>query len=106
MNRTAITRVFAWEALDSRGNPTVACEVSLRSGARGTVIVPSGASTGRHEAVELRDGGTRYGGRGVRRAVENVRGELAAAVTGLGADDQDAVDTALRTTDGSPSSRR
>jgi enolase len=106
VNRTAITRVFAWEALDSRGNPTVACEVSLRSGARGTVIVPSGASTGRHEVVELRDGGTRYGGRGVRRAVENVRGELAAAVTGLGADDQDAVDTALRTTDGSPSLER
>jgi enolase len=101
VNPTAITGVFAWEALDSRGSPTVACEVSLRSGARGAVIVPSGASTGRHEAVELRDGAARYGGRGVRRAVENVRGELAAAVTGLAADDQDAVDAVLRETDSS-----
>ena len=106
MNPSAITGVFAWEALDSRGNPTVACEVSLRSGARGAVIVPSGASTGRYEAVELRDGATRYGGRGVRRAVENVHGELAAAVTGLTADDQDGVDAALRATDGSPNLER
>jgi enolase len=101
VTRTAITNVFAWEALDSRGNPTVACEVSLRSGARGAVVVPSGASTGAHEAVELRDGGTRYGGRGVRGAVASVRGELAARVTGLDADDQEMLDAALREVDGS-----
>jgi enolase len=102
VNSTAIAGLLAWEALDSRGTPTVACEVMLRSGARGAVVVPSGASTGAHEAVELRDGGTRYGGRGVRRAVENVRRTLAAAVTGLDADDQGAVDAALREADGRP----
>jgi enolase len=101
VNPTAIEQVFAWEALDSRGHPTVACEVSLRSGARGAVVVPSGASTGSHEAVELRDGGTRYGGMGVRRAVASVRGELAERLTGLPADDQEALDAALREADGS-----
>jgi enolase len=103
---TAIAGLFAWEALDSRGNPTVGCEVTLRSGARGAVVVPSGASTGTHEAVELRDGGTRYDGRGVRRAVENVRRELAAAVTGLEADDQGALDAALCEADGRPNLSR
>jgi enolase len=102
VNPTAITDVFAWEALDSRGNPTVGCEVSLRSGARGAVVVPSGASTGAHEAVELRDGGTRYGGRGVRGAVASVRGELAAHAIGLDAEDQETLDAALRKADGSP----
>ena len=72
MGSSAVAGGVAWEALDSRGNPTVACELELRSGARAHAVVPSGASTGRWEALELRDGGTRYSGRGVRRAVENV----------------------------------
>lgn len=99
---TEIVGARAWEAMDSRGNPTVGCTVVLRDGARGSVVVPSGASAGRHEAVELRDGGSRYGGRGVRAAVANVRGPLAAAVTGLDAADQRTVDAALRAVDGTP----
>jgi enolase len=90
---TPIARVLAWEALDSRGTPTVACEVRLASGASGAAIVPSGASTGRHEAHELRDGGERYGGRGVGRAVENVNGEIGPAIAGL---EPATVDDALR----------
>ena len=66
---TAIRSVLAWEVLDSRGTPTVACEIELAGGARGTAAVPSGASTGMFEALELRDGGDRYAGKGVRRAV-------------------------------------
>ena len=80
---STISSVLAWEALDSRGNPTVACEVRLRGGATGTAIAPSGASTGAHEAHELRDGGSRYRGKGVLRAVANVNGPLAKAVIGL-----------------------
>jgi enolase len=95
-----IASVRAWEALDSRGQPTVACEVVLESGARGAAAVPAGASTGRHEAHELRDGGDRYGGRGVRAAVANVGGELAAAVTGLPGGSQAELDAALRAADG------
>jgi enolase len=95
-----IASVFAWEAMDSRGNPTVGCEVSLADGASGTAIVPSGASTGSHEAVELRDGGRRYAGRGVTKAVGNVTGPLARAVAGLDAGDQRRVDVALRDADG------
>jgi enolase len=97
---TAITAVWAWEALDSRGKPTVGCEVRLDGGACGEATVPSGASTGRHEAHELRDGGTRYRGQGVRTAVGSVNGELFDAVRGLDATDQDAVDLALRQADG------
>ena len=67
MSSSRITAVEAWEALDSRGTPTVACEVRLAGGERGCATVPSGASVGTHEAVELRDGGERYGGRGVDR---------------------------------------
>lgn len=100
MNGTAIAELHAWEALDSRGRPTVAAEVVLEGGARGRATVPSGASTGRHEARELRDGGTRYGGHGVRAAVANVTGELAAAVRGVDATDQPGVDRALRDADG------
>lgn len=100
MTGTAITALDAWEALDSRGRPTVAAEVVLDGGARGRATVPSGASTGRHEARELRDGGTRYGGYGVRDAVANVTGELAAAVRGLDAVDQAGVDRTLRAADG------
>ena len=98
----AIERVAAREVLDSRGNPTVEADVILAGGAMGRAIVPSGASTGAHEAVELRDGDpARYGGRGVARAVANVRGPLAEAVRGLDAGDQRAVDEALIAADGS-----
>ena len=83
-----IVQVVGREVLDSRGNPTVEVEVVLSSGARGRAIVPSGASTGEHEAVELRDGGTRFLGKGVLTAVENVNGELADALDGLDALDQ------------------
>jgi enolase len=95
-----IAAVTAWEALDSRGTPTVACEITLRGGARGAAIVPSGASTGAHEAHELRDGGERFGGRGVRTAVSHVKGQLAAAVAGCDATDQAEVDRRLRAADG------
>src|ERR1700724_3629704 len=88
------------EVLDSRGNPTVEVEVQLESGALGRAIVPSGASTGAFEAVELRDGGPRYGGRGVERAVANVNGPLAEAVMGLEALDQRLIDLALIDVDG------
>jgi len=97
---TDIESVRAFEALDSRGNPTVSCQVRLVGGAEGTASVPSGASTGRHEAHELRDGGTRYGGLGVRRAVDNVTGELALAVAGIDATEQESVDSALLAADG------
>ncbi len=83
-----IVQVVGREVLDSRGNPTVEVEVVLASGARGRSIVPSGASTGEHEAVELRDGGSRYGGKGVLGAVDNVNGEIADALDGLDALDQ------------------
>lgn len=106
MNHTAINQLFAWEALDSRGKPTVACEVTLAGGASGQAIVPSGASTGRHEAHELRDGGDRYGGHGVGRAVTNVNSVLAEAVRGLDATDQAVVDAVLRETDGTPALER
>lgn len=95
MSTTAISRVLAWEALDSRGRPTVGCRVHLAGGGEGRAIVPSGASTGGYEARERRDGGTRYGGLGVQQAVAAVNGALAAAVRGMDAEDQDALDTAL-----------
>jgi enolase len=97
---TTISGVLAWEALDSRGNPTVACEVQLSGGATGSAIAPSGASTGAHEACELRDGASRYGGKGVQRAVANVSAALADAITGLDASDQHGIDDALRAADG------
>lgn len=99
--KTDIVDVIAWEALDSRGNPTVACEIRLEGGASGEAIVPSGASTGTHEAAELRDGGDRFGGKGTSAAVKHVMGELRAAVHGLNAADQLAIDRALRDCDGS-----
>ncbi|WP_280350496.1 phosphopyruvate hydratase [Nocardia abscessus] len=102
MTDTAIHTVSAWEGLDSRGKPTVGCEVTLRGGARGQAYVPSGASTGRHEARELRDGDTRYDGQGVRRAVANAGTVLAEAVHGVDALDQAAVDAALRRADDAP----
>jgi enolase len=104
---TRIEGLLAWEALDSRGRPTVACAVRLAGGARGHAVVPSGASTGTHEALELRDGDERrYGGRGVRRAVAHVNGDLAAVAVGLDAADQPALDAALRAADGTPNLSR
>jgi enolase len=97
---SAIEHVLGREVLDSRGNPTVEVEVHLVSGAKGRAIVPSGASTGEHEAVERRDGGERYGGKGVLDAVDNVNGEIRDAVEGLEALDQRAVDDELISLDG------
>ena len=97
---TTIIDVLAREVLDSRGNPTVEAEVHLEGGAVGRAMVPSGASTGTHEALELRDGGERYGGKGVLQAVENVKGLIADEVIGLDATDQNAVDHTMLTLDG------
>ena len=103
----AIRSVDGRQILDSRGNPTVEVEVELDSGARGRAAVPSGASTGAHEAVELRDGDRAvYGGKAVTRAVANVEGEIAAAVRGLDAADQEAVDRRLVELDGTPNKGR
>ena len=103
---SAIDNVHARQILDSRGNPTVEVEVRLASGAFGRAAVPSGASTGQFEAVELRDGGEAYGGKGVTQAVANVEGELAGAVRGLDADDQAAVDRRMIELDGTPNKGR
>jgi enolase len=103
---TAIAEIAAREILDSRGNPTVEVEVELLSGGRGRAAVPSGASTGAHEAVELRDGGDRFGGKGVRRAVEHVNTEIAEVVIGLEASDQRLLDDELCTLDGTPNKAR
>ena len=98
-----IERVLAWEALDSRGIPTVACAIWVEGGASGAATVPSGASTGTHEARERRDGGSRYAGKGVRQAVAAVNGEIAAALLGQNAADQRAIDAILRELDGTTS---
>jgi enolase 1/2/3 len=103
---STIVEVVGREVLDSRGNPTVEVDVELISGARGRAIVPSGASTGAHEAHELRDGGERYGGKGVRTAVEHVNTEIADAVVGLDASDQRLLDDELVTLDGTDGKRR
>lgn len=97
---STIKQVVGREVLDSRGNPTVEVEVTLQSGARGRAIVPSGASTGEHEAVELRDGGTRYMGKGVQQAVGNVNGPIASALLGTDATNQQAVDELMLALDG------
>ncbi len=101
-----IEQVGAREILDSRGNPTVEVEVLLDDGTFSRAAVPSGASTGEHEAVELRDGGDRYGGKGVTKAVNAVLDELAPAVVGLDADDQRIVDQVLIEADGTPDKGR
>jgi enolase len=101
-----IEAVHARQILDSRGNPTVEVEVALRSGAHGHAAVPSGASTGEFEAAELRDGGERWNGKGVTRAVAGVDGEIAAAVRGLDACDQEALDRTLIELDGTPNKAR
>src|SRR5580704_8358799 len=97
---TMIVDLLAREILDSRGNPTVEVDVVLEDGSLGRAAVPSGASTGAHEAVEIRDGGSRYLGKGVKRAVEAVTGEIAEAVIGMDAEDQVAIDSAMITLDG------
>jgi enolase len=104
---SAICDIHGREILDSRGSPTVEVEVTLESGAMGRAAVPSGASTGAHEAVELRDGDmARYGGKGVRRAVEAVNGEIFDALCGLEAEDQLALDRMLIALDGTPNKAR
>jgi enolase len=101
-----IDSVIGREVLDSRGNPTVEVEVFLDSGATGRAIVPSGASTGEHEAVELRDGGKRYGGKGVAKAVGHVNGEIADAIEGMDALDQRGIDQAMCDLDGTDNKSR
>src|SRR3954470_8437860 len=104
---TTIADVHGREVIDSRGNPTVEVEVSLESGASGRAAVPSGASTGAHEAVELRDGDKgRYGGKGVRKAVAAVQGEIRDALGGMDANGQLAIDAALIALDGTPNKSR
>jgi enolase len=99
---TLIETIFAREVLDSRGNPTIEAEVTLTGGAAGWAIVPSGASTGAAEAVELRDGGDRYGGKGVLQAVENVNERIAPALFGVDATRQEHVDQIMIDLDGTP----
>ncbi len=103
---TEIISITGREVLDSRGNPTVEVEVELDSGARGRAMVPSGASTGEHEAVELRDGGRRYGGKGVLTAVGFVNGEIESALIGCDALEQRMVDTVLKDLDDTPNKAR
>lgn len=95
-----ITSIHAWEILDSRGNPTVRCAVETEGEHRGVAAVPSGASTGSHEALELRDGGKRYGGKGVAKAVANANGPIAKAVVGMDVAKQEAIDRAMLRLDG------
>ena len=103
---SAISSIHARQILDSRGNPTVEVGVVLDSGARGLAAVPSGASTGEFEAVELRDGGTAWSGKGVSGAVANVNGEIAAALTGARAAEQGALDETMIELDGTPNKGR
>jgi enolase 1/2/3 len=103
---SAIASIHARQILDSRGNPTVEVEVALESGARGLAAVPSGASTGEFEAVELRDGGAAWAGKGVSRAVAHVNGEIAAALTGARATEQGALDQTMIELDGTPNKGR
>jgi enolase len=103
---SAITHVHGRQIFDSRGNPTVEVDVALASGAFARAAVPSGASTGEHEAVELRDGGEAYGGKGVANAVGHVNGEIATAVIGRDAADQSGLDHALITLDATPNKAR
>jgi enolase len=103
---TAIVDIHAREILDSRGNPTVEVDVTLETGTSGRAAVPSGASTGAHEAVERRDGGPRFGGRGVRQAVELANGEIFDALSGFDAEDQLAIDRVMVELDGTPNKSR
>jgi len=103
---SAIESIHARQILDSRGNPTIEAEVALASGARGAAAVPSGASTGEFEAVELRDGGEAWAGKGVSRAVANVNGEIASALVGADAADQAGLDAKMIELDGTPNKGR
>src|SRR3974377_2334540 len=103
---TAIIDIIGREILDSRGNPTVEVDVLLDDGSRGRAGVPSGASTGTHEAVELRDGGERYLGKGVRKAVEAVNGEIFDALSGMDAEAQVRIDQTMIRLDGTPNKGR
>ena len=103
---TAILDIHGREILDSRGNPTVEVDILLEDGSMGRAAVPSGASTGAHEAHELRDGGARYGGKGVRNAVEAVTGEISEALIGMEAEEQLRIDAALQALDGTPNKSR
>ena len=103
---SAILNIQGREILDSRGNPTLEVDLTLESGARGSACVPSGASTGAYEAHELRDGGKRYGGKGVEKAVGHVNEELAHELVGLDGLDQAAVDHAMIDLDGTPEKKR
>ncbi|MCC5982554.1 MAG: phosphopyruvate hydratase, partial [Oceanicaulis sp.] len=103
---TAIIDIIAREILDSRGNPTVEVDVVLEDGSMGRAAVPSGASTGAHEAVELRDGGERYRGKGVQKAVEAVEGEIFDALAGFEAEEQRRIDETLMALDGTPNKAR
>ena len=103
---SSIEKVHGRQILDSRGNPTVEVDVLLKSGAAGRAAVPSGASTGEFEAVELSDGGDRWAGKGVSKALANVNGELAEAVHGMDPADQEALDRAMIELDGTPNKGR
>src|ERR1700720_1615778 len=102
----SIEEIGAREILDSPGNPTVEVECVLAGGSAGRAVVPSGASTGSREALELRDGGKRYGGKGVRKAVGNVLDEIAPRLHGMDARDQARIDRALCDLDGTPGKSR
>jgi enolase 1/2/3 len=101
-----VESVLGWEALDSRGTPTVACAIKLEGGAEGHAVVPSGASTGQYEAHERRDGGPRYGGKGVRSAAGSLNDEIRAVLLGLDASDQVQLDAVLRELDGTANLER
>jgi len=104
---TAISDIVARQVLDSRGNPTIEVDVHLESGAMGRAIVPSGASTGAHEAVELRDGDkSKYGGKGVLSAIANIQGEILDNIGGLDAFEQVAIDGAMIELDGTANKSR
>ncbi|HKU65314.1 MAG TPA: phosphopyruvate hydratase, partial [Rhizomicrobium sp.] len=103
---TAILDITGREILDSRGNPTVEVDVRLEDGSFGRAAVPSGASTGAHEAVELRDGGNRYKGKGVEKAVTAVNGEIFDVLAGLDAEEQIKIDRAMVALDGTPNKAR
>src|SRR3954470_25081461 len=106
MTDTRIVAVKGRRVWDSRGRPTVEAELRLAGGAGGRAIAPAGASTGSGEAIELRDGGTKLGGRDVRGAVDAINGEIAATLTGMDAADQEAIDGALIGLDGTPQKSR
>ncbi|MEM9682515.1 MAG: phosphopyruvate hydratase, partial [Pseudomonadota bacterium] len=103
---TAIIDILGREIIDSRGNPTVEVDVTLESGAFGRAAIPSGASTGTYEAVELRDGEDRYGGKGVLRAVGAVNGEIFDLLSGMDAEDQSRIDKLMVELDGTPNKER